>query len=155
MNTSKLALLGMLFGFILNGCISSKTSPGRFEFKSGNFQNISYIKVTKKKGLKKTYLISINLNEYKNGKGDNSFINKETYHGKKFFVFHFIRDTAMLLKKNISLNLQRNGSDITKLSEEEYQAIKTALIKYPVLAIKYSLNVDSLKSYLGWYEVGH
>ena len=150
----------MRFTFILilvAGCISANLSCSQsrtgFSFKSGFFSGVEYILITKKSNSKKNYEIAIDCNHYISRKiGKSLFLKKYIYSqsGKYLSTWHLMKDSIMFTEMN---NHVFPPNEFIPLSEEEYDAIKKAFLKYPVLTKKYNLDADKLKSYLGWYEI--
>ena len=137
------------------GCKSSakiveSIQDEKYIYSSGNLSGIDYIMIMKKKQNKRQFWLIINCNHYVKGVGRGFYMSKEKYSlsGKYLLTVPFIKDTSILSRMNYSSN-----NNFAKLSDEEYQIIKTSFIKYPELTIKYALNADSLNNYLGWLEI--
>jgi hypothetical protein len=143
----------MIIGMTIFSCSSSKKiiergKDGKYLYSSGNLSGIDYIMVTKKTKSTKIYQIVIDCNHYINEIGKTILLKKTIFSGKEYSTFHFIKDTSMLSVLNYNY-----ANNSVKLSIEEYEVIKTSFIKYPTLTVKYSLNADSLRNYLGWLEI--
>lgn len=141
---------------LIAGCSSSSKlnieGGEKFYSKSGNFSGIDYIMITKKKHNNKDYVIIIDCNHYITGLGKTFYMRKEmfTSSGKYLSTQPFIRDTSMLYNLQYQM---LNPNQFTSLSNEEYEAIKAAYLKYTELTRKYNLDINNLKNYLGWCEV--
>ena len=142
---------------MLTGCSSSKkttesTQEGKYVYYSGNISGLDYIMVHKIINGKKQYTLTVDCNHYITGIGKTIFFKKTLYYPntKDYSTLFLIKDASML--SGLSLVKNANNS-FEKLSDEEYEIIKKSFTKYPVLTAKYSLNADSLKDYLGWFEI--
>jgi len=146
----------MLLGCSNSNKIVEHQGKAKLIYHSGNFSGMDYITIGKKLGTKMQYRISIQgTTLYPSGKANGSSLSMSVYdiNGKYSGTKLFIKDSTKLSARNKVTVYQASVNDIVKLSDEEYEIIKTSFMKYTVLAAKYSLNADSLKKYLGWLEV--
>ena len=127
----------LLIIFIISGCNSSKRTVvrnqnGKFLYYSGNISGIDYILVHKKVNGKKQYTLTIDCNHYITGIGYTYFLKKTLYSQSEnnFSTYYLIKDTSMLPKLNLTKNINNN---YLKLSDEEYEVVKTSFSKYPAL----------------------
>lgn len=135
--------------------IVEKNGKEKVTFNSGNFSGIDYIMITKSIENRKAVVITLDCNHYLNEMGKTLFVRKEIYDDKGKFLntSHLIRDTVMFLKMNYKL--KQDEIVYSSFTNEEYNLIRNAYIKYPTLVRKYNLDADVFKNYLGWVKVGN
>jgi len=148
-------IIGLLFSIL--GCYSSKkyvehTKEAKYIYSSGDFSGIDYIIIIKKSGSKKIWWITIDCNHYIKGMGKTLFISKTLYdsNGKYTFTMEYIKDSIMYFGTNYLENKMPSKSSFIPLSNEEVQKINTSFKKFPAMTQKYSLDIDTIKNYLGW-----
>ena len=134
-----------ILGCSTNQKIVEQNGKQKIIFSLGNFSGIDYIMITTKSGGERKLLIKIDCNHYITDLGKILYMTKTTYgtSEKEYHVSFYVKDTIVLSKMSFApRRIER--ANFPKLSDEEYNLIKSAFLNYPSLAKKYNLNGNVL-----------